>query len=59
MSILGEAIGVQTTAGPFTVLLKKGATLPVLYLTAFSTSADDQQEATISLAAGEPIPPDS
>jgi molecular chaperone DnaK (HSP70) len=57
MSILGEAIGVETIAGPFTVLLKKGTTLPVSYSASFSTSLDDQPEAAISLAAGEPNRP--
>jgi hypothetical protein len=52
--VLGEAIGIQTAAGPFTVLLRRGTVLPALYSSVYSTGEDNQPAVQISLVAGEP-----
>ncbi len=56
MEVLAEAIGVQTIAAPFLVVLPAGKTLPGWYSAVFSTSQDDQPAATVRLVAGDPSP---
>jgi len=55
-TVLGEAIGVETVAAPFTVLLPRGKRLPASYSGVYSTNVVDQPAVTVNVVAGDPSP---
>lgn len=54
MAKLAEALGIETLEGSFTVLLRRGTSVPFLYPDIFSTSKKDQPAVTVRLVAGDP-----
>jgi molecular chaperone DnaK len=54
VAVTAEAVGIETAAGPFIVVLPRGTAVPVSYSQVYSTRDDDQPAVQVTLLAGDP-----